>query len=284
MALVAAPQVIRESVRFPRMTWIIGTAPAFGFSILVSDICVTFTRPDGSEQRADCLQKIYPLGRFVLGGFSGSVQIGFHILATLHMEFSKIPEGQAWNIDVAVHTWLPRLARRAFWTAPAPQQALGSSIILASAHPTRNRGDAPWPWTDIYVFSRPNFEPVKAASLEVVAIGSGAAIDSYMDALRASCADFSFTQAAVVGEGAQAMMMAHRVSRLIAEGPAPGISTLFQIGLVTRGQYGIHDYEYTVHEADGTQVEFKFPPMARSWREFEILCRQSSWVAEEAIC
>jgi hypothetical protein len=266
------------------MTWIIGTAPPFGFSILVSDICVTFRRPDGTEQRADCLQKIYPLGPFVLGGFSGSVRIGFGILAILQMEFSKAPAGQAWNIDVAVNTWLPRLVRRVFRTAPSSEQALGSSIMLASAHPTRNRGDAPWPWTDIYAFSRPNFEPVQAAPLKVEAIGSGAAIDPYMNALRASCADFGFMQAAVAGEGAQAMIIAHRVSRLIAEGPVPGISTLFQIGLVTRGRHAVHNHEYTVHEADGTQVEFKFPPIARSWRELETLCRQSSWTAGEAIC
>ena len=118
----------------------------------------------------------------------------------------------------------------------------------------------------------------------MVAIGSGAAIDPYMAALRASCADFSFMQAAVA-EGAQGAMMAHRVSRLIAEGPVLGISKLFQIGLVTRGRCVIHNHEYTEHRADGTQVdEFKFPPIAHSWREFEILCRQSSWAAGEAIC
>lgn len=266
------------------MTWIVGTAPPFGFSILVSDICVTFIRPDGSKHHADCLQKIHPLGPFVLGGFSGSVRIGFRILRTLQLEFSKVPEGEAWSIDVPAHTWLPRLVRRVFRTAPDTEKALGSSIILASAHPTRNRGDAPWPWTDIHVFSHPDFDPVKAASLEVVAIGRGAAIGPYMDALRASCADFSFMEAVVAGEGAQAMMLAHSLSTKIAEGPVPGISTLFQVGLVTRGRYAIQDHEYTVYEADGTRVEFKFPVIARGWKEFETLCRQSSWTAEEAIC
>lgn len=266
------------------MTWVIGIAPPFGFSILVSDICVTFRRTDGTKERADCLQKIYPLGPFVLGGFSGSVRLGFAILSILQMEFSKALEGQAWDLDVAVHTWLPRLVRRVFRTAPGSEQALGSSIMLASAHPTRNRGDAPWPWTDVYIFSRPDFEPVKAVALEVMAIGSGAAIDPYMAALRASCADFSFMQAAVGGEGAQAMMIAHRVSRLTAEGPVPGISTLFQTGLVTRGKWAIHNHEYTEHRADGTQVEFRFPPIAHGWREFEVLCQQSSWAAGEAIC
>lgn len=266
------------------MMWIVGTAPPFGFSILVSDICVTFTRPDGSKHHVDCLQKIYPLGPFVLGGFSGSVRIGFGILEILQLEFSKAPEGAAWSIDVPAHTWLPRLVRQVFRTAPAEEQALGSSIILASAHPTRNRGDAPWPWTDVHVFSHPEFEPVKAAPLEVVAVGRGAAIGPYMEALRASCDDFSFMETAVAGEGAQAMVLAHRVSTTIAKGPVPGISTLFQVGLVTRGRYAIQNHEYTVHEADGTQVDFKFPAIARGSKEFETLCRQSSWAAQEATC
>jgi len=59
------------------MTWIVGTASLFGNSILVSDICVTFTDNSGQQKHVDCIQKIYPLGQFVLGGFSGSVKIGF---------------------------------------------------------------------------------------------------------------------------------------------------------------------------------------------------------------
>lgn len=266
------------------MTWVIGIAPPFGFSILVSDICVTFRRADGTEQRADCLQKIYPLGPFVLGGFSGSVRIGFGILSVIRAELSKVPDGQAWNLDVPLQTWLPRLVRRVFHKSPGLEQALGSSIMLAAAHPTRNRGDAPWPWTDIYVLSRPHFDPEKTEPLQVAAIGSGAAIDPYMAALRASCADFSFMQVAVGGEGAQAMMIAHQVSRLVTDGSVPGISTLFQAGLVTRGRWAIHDHEYSEHRPDGAEVEFRFPPIARGWREFELLCQRSSWSAAEAIC
>lgn len=264
------------------MTWIVGTSTLFGFSILVSDICVTFVHGDGSQHHADCLQKIYPLGPFVLGGFSGSVRIGFRILGALRNELCKPPEGSAWSIDVPAHTWLPRLVRRIFRTSLDADQVLGSSIILASAHPTRNRGDAPWPWTDVHVFSHPDFRPVKAKPLEVVAIGKGAAVGPYMDALRVLCADFSFMEIAVAGEGAQAMMLAHDLSTSVAEGPVPGISTLFQVGLVTRGRLAIQNHEYTTYKADGTQVEFKFPAIARGWKEFEALCRQSSWAVEEA--
>jgi hypothetical protein len=45
----------------------------FGYGFGLSDIRVTLG--DGSE--VDCLQKIYPVARWVAAGFSGSVKIGF---------------------------------------------------------------------------------------------------------------------------------------------------------------------------------------------------------------
>src|SRR5262245_1059289 len=150
------------------MTWIVGTVQPFGFSILVSDICVTFTDCFGRELYCDCLQKIYPLGRFSLGGFAGSVDIGFQILDGLSLEFAKAPDSTQ-NVQRLAYTWAPRLIRRCFRAAPEQEQSLGCEIILASAHPTKNRGDAPWPWTDIHTFSSPKFEPVAAPLMDVIA-------------------------------------------------------------------------------------------------------------------
>ena len=266
------------------MTWIVGIAPPLGFAILVSDICVARTARDGQKHYADCLQKIYPLGSFLLGGFAGSVKTGFRIIEALQREFKKAPNGSAWNVDMISNTWLPRVIRREFRTAAQPEQALGSSIILASAHPTRNRGDAPWPWTDVHVFSHPNFTPQKAGTLEVVAIGKGAGVRTYMDALTATCSDFSFMQAAVGGISSQAMVLAHRISRVVASGPIPGVSEFFQMGLIKRGESAIANHEYTVSNPDGTQVNHRFPPVARSWAEFERLCKRSSCEAREAVC
>jgi len=66
------------------MTWIVGTGTMFGHAVLASDIHATLKYGKGEEHYIDCLQKIYPLGKFVVGGFAGSVKIGFSIISSLH--------------------------------------------------------------------------------------------------------------------------------------------------------------------------------------------------------
>ena len=267
------------------MTWIIGSATLFGSAILVSDICVTFTNKDGLERQVDCLQKIYPLGRFVIGGFAGSVSIGFDILEKLQREFANGPPDAALDMNIAAHTWLSRVIRRVFRDAPECEQKLGSSIILASAHPTKNRGDAPWSWTDIHIFKSPNFDPVVAYPLEMVAIGSGSAATAYMDAIGALSTDSGFLKAAIMNnEAGQASLLAHMVSTRLKNDPISGVSTMFQIGIVTRGKYIIGDHEYTVHEQDGRKIKHTLPPLARGREEFEDISLELSCEAEAAKC
>ena len=122
------------------MTWIVGTPTLFGRAILVSDIRVTFSKLDGTSGFADCLQKIYPIGKSQLGGFSGSVNIGFKIIAQLALDSSKLSRDEDWIVDIIANTWFPRIARRIFNNSIDAEKQLGCSIILASAHPSKNLG------------------------------------------------------------------------------------------------------------------------------------------------
>ena len=54
------------------MTWVVGMPTMFGYGIGISDVRITLA--DGSER--DCLQKIYPVGRFLAMGLAGFVPIG----------------------------------------------------------------------------------------------------------------------------------------------------------------------------------------------------------------
>lgn len=266
------------------MTWIIGSAALFGSAILVSDICATFTNKDGTKRHVDCLQKIYYLGPHVIGGFSGSVRIGFDILEILRREFSTGPTDTGLDTNIAAHTWLSRVIRRVFRNAPECEKKLSSSIILASAHPNKNRGDAPWPWTDIHIFSSPNFDPVMAAPMEIVAIGKRNAMSAYMDALRLLSTDPGFLRAAMNNDDGQASLLAHMVSSTLSNSPIPGVSTMFQFGVITRGKYTIHDHEYTMRQPDGQKIDIVFPRIARGKEEFETLIRKLSSEAEAADC
>lgn len=267
------------------MTWIIGSASLFGSAILVSDICVTFTDKDGTKRYKDCLQKIYPLGQSVIGGFSGSVSIGFDTLETLQREFANGPAGAALDVNIAAHTWLSRVIRRVFRNAPECERELGSSTILASAHPTKNRGDAPWPWTDIHIFSSPDFYPVAATPLEIVAIGNGRAASDHMDALRALRTDSGFLKVAIMDDKAkQASLLAFLVSTALKNNPIQGVSTMFQFGVITRDNYAIHNQEYARFQQDGQKIKHTLPRIARGREEFEILSRELLCRTEAAEC
>lgn len=265
------------------MTWIVGAASAFGSAILVSDIQVTFRQTGGSAYDRDCLQKIYPVGRFVLGGFAGSVRIGFAMLEALRRESAKMSDDQAWQIDVISNTWWPRVARRIFAMSDESERVLGSSIILASAHPTRNRGEAPWAWTDIHTYSSPDFAPTKADYKQPLSIGGGASVAAYMDTIREVCED-DFQEAIKLGPMGQASFLASSVESRVREMPTPGISSLFQVGIITRGPYQILDHEYDVFNADGTTTNIRFPNIARNYQEFRDQCAQTSCVPGGASC
>ena len=70
------------------MTWVLGANTEFGSVLMASDIRITLR---GCEY--DCLQKVYPLGFNIVGGFSGSVTIGMDTLAFLSAQFANAPPG-----------------------------------------------------------------------------------------------------------------------------------------------------------------------------------------------
>jgi hypothetical protein len=263
------------------MTWIVGTAPPFGSAILVSDICATSQDSLGKAYHLDCIQKIYPLGRFVLGGFSGSVQIGLKVLGTLQVLMHRIPEDEAWNVLV-VQNWIKRVIRKIYRESSESDRALGCSIILAWAHPTKNNGVASWARTYVHVFRSVDFEPQCAKVYDAVAIGSGAHAQTVMEGVKQFCGDISFLQTAVAGHASQARVLAQVLTDRMTEQPIPGVSSLFQVGVVTRGQIMVQNHEYALYEA-GRKTEYRFPPIARNWSEFVALAQKHGWSAEGAV-
>jgi hypothetical protein len=66
------------------MTWCIGWANLFGYSVGISDIRVTFS----NHREFDCLQKIYYIGPTLAIAFAGSVDIGFSMVEQLTADLS----------------------------------------------------------------------------------------------------------------------------------------------------------------------------------------------------
>ncbi len=259
------------------MTWIVGTVPPFGYSILVSDIRVSWT--DGIERH--CLQKVHKVGEDFLCGFAGSVRIGFVLLDALA---TQLPRKQQRTPSVLAHDWIPSLARRVFRAAPEQERKLGSQLIIAAAHPTDNLGDAPWPRTHVWTFSRPDFSRQQCAPDAAVGSGNGSILSAYTTALREARSNSFFLQLITHGESAQAQSLARSMHESVLKKPTAGVSPFFQIGIVTRGRALLGHHSYTRIEKDGTTKSVRVPPVAQTYKAFQDYCRTGNLNATCAVC
>jgi hypothetical protein len=109
------------------MTWVIGASSVFGYGVMMSDVRVTFG--DGSER--DLVKKAYPVGRFIVAGFAGSIRIGFQMIESLK-EFLVPPSNAgpgAWRPEWIAEHWKP-IAGQIFATAHPQEQAARCQILL----------------------------------------------------------------------------------------------------------------------------------------------------------
>ncbi len=74
------------------MTWVIGGITPFGYGVGLSDIRVSW---DDKKYR-DCLQKVYPVGKFIIAGFAGSVELGFRLIQDLSNFLHLDNPDEAW--------------------------------------------------------------------------------------------------------------------------------------------------------------------------------------------
>jgi hypothetical protein len=115
------------------MTWVLGTNTPFAYAVGLSDIRVTV-----ADEHFDCLQKLYPISRFVAAGFAGSVAIGFKMVSELQRWLGPIPAGDA-VVPEDVGNKFPRFAQSIFGRFP-PRTAGGRiarDIVLRRSAPRR---------------------------------------------------------------------------------------------------------------------------------------------------
>jgi hypothetical protein len=260
------------------MTWIVGTATPFGYAVGLSDVCVTFG--DGTE--LDCLQKIYPVGRYIACGFAGSVAIGFGMIQRLSQLLHNADQELGW-IPSEVAKWWQEDAREVFSGFHELEKENGAQIILLCVHPSDNMGDAPWPRSQVYTFTYPNFEPEGANPNELVSIGCGDSVIQYRELLDLLPVDESLLQleAGRFGGMSRGFMMA--ITDKIQEVPISGISSHLHICLVSRGQIAIgkNDRKY-VNRTD--LRDFVMPPVATTWEELEQIALARGSTAKGARC
>jgi hypothetical protein len=260
------------------MTWIVGTAPPFGWAVGLSDIRVTFS--DDSE--LDCLRKIYPVGRFIAAGFAGSVAIGFAMIQRLTELLYNPDERLAW-IPSEVAKWWQHDAQEIFNSFNDLEKSRGSQIILLGVHPSENMGDLPRASSHVYTFTWPDFEPTLANLNEVVSIGSGASVTPYRELLEQISMDESIEQLETRHFGGMTDGLMTIITDRIQQNPTPGISPHMHVCLVSSGQvqFRKNDRRY-INRPD--LRDFVMPNVASSWDELERIALARGATARGARC
>ncbi|MGA3036978.1 MAG: hypothetical protein ABSE64_05785 [Vulcanimicrobiaceae bacterium] len=250
------------------MTWIVGMSTMIGYAIAISDIRVS----RGTIER-DCLQKVYRVAPGIALGFSGSVMIGLRMVAALTDELvrssSDLPD------PIAVATALPGLARDEFDRSPDQAQEGGCSLMMISAHPFRNRGEAPFPATFLHTFRCPDFEPTEVQTSRIESIGSPSQAESCRRALheimRNEERDLGILKSLMtVPQIGAAATLGYELTKLLQESPQAGVSPHLHVCTVTRGRVVVAPNDFVTYDASGPK-EFRMPSVARTQIEFNAL-------------
>lgn len=283
----------------------------FGYGFAVSDIRVTLA--NGEER--DCLQKIYSLGNFVAGGFAGSVRIGFAMLETLSTLLNP-PEAKNGACDpVALAQWWPTDARDVFSKFCREEQALHSHLMLISASPTENNGDAPWAKSYIHIFRSPDFQAEQIAFWQVGAIGSGNFVEDCRGLIERFSTDREAATQLMKGEvgrpGGAGAELGWSATTVLKRCCPNGISSHLHYCWVFRGQIIIETNDHTTYgrwsmvpllgvEKDNVEKlsgvnpitrepeeefrhNFTMPPIAQSWEELEKILSAQGATAKGAV-
>ena len=260
------------------MTWIVGTVPPFGYSLLVSDICVSW--PDGTEKH--CLQKMHKVGEDFLCGFADSVKLGFVIL---HALADQMPRKQRrLPLDAIAREWIPSLARRIFASAPEEERRSGCHLIAAAAHPNQNLGDAPFPRTYVWTYRFPSFNVEQCGPNSAIGIGSGSTNPLYTAALEKARGNFFFLQLITHGKFAQAQFLARTMYDAITDKPMGGVAPLLQYGVLSRGEAHLGEFSFKRLFPDRPEKVVTVPNVATTYEAFNEMCQSSDADPSGAIC
>jgi hypothetical protein len=266
------------------VTWIIGAASLFGYGAVISDVEVTLRT--GERRRA--LQKAFHLGNSLVGGFAGSVLIGFRLLENLRANL-ELPVEQrathAWDPRFVANEWSP-IARRIFDNASQSERKLGSQFLLVGVSPSEDRGVANAPIVYLIRFVSPEFKPGFIRRTQVMcSIGSGTAVRPYIQELRPQLdIHSSLNMMEMAGQGGWAHALSYSMSRMIRAYPTAGISPNLHTLVVGHGIRSVANNDEKIIYADGSKLEMKMPLVAKTYAEFEKLIRSEGDDAAAAMC
>lgn len=260
------------------MTWVIGMPTYFGYCAGFADIQVTFR----DKSTKDCLRKLYPVGRCVALGFSGSVAIGFKMVETLTHYLSDIPPHMGWN-PTEVVKWWQLDAQDVFRSFSDDEKRVGCNLMLFGVHPGKKENQLA-NIGELYRLHGPTFTPRRAKMFQILAIGSGNDVATYSKTLRQlSRYPDGIMQIEVGNPGGMASALSHHITKVLEQSPAKGISSHLHVCRVwsDRIEMGTNDRRYI---GEPRESDFLMPRVVNSYAEFQKLAASQGVSAEGARC
>ncbi len=266
------------------MTWVIGASTVLGYGIMLSDVCITFTLPDGTTRPKDCLRKIFPVCHGLAAGFAGSVNLGFAMLRDLYL-FTKANPKIEKTPEWITENWCSR-ARLLFNNAVLSGCNQSVGLLLVGTHPSVDLGIPGLAQSFVIKMESPNFSPTIITGPEkILSIGCGSGVEEYTSILKDMSEDegwFDLVRMEEGGAGGLGIALGVLIASAIKDQPVPGISQHCHLTLIDRNVIKVHELNRIDFTEDGKEIEVKMPTVATTMPEFEELCRNLDFTIETA--
>lgn len=260
------------------MTWIVGSPTFFGYAVGVSDIRVTF----GDGRSLDCLQKIYPVGRFIAVGFAGAVEFGFWAIHDLRRQLRLRDPARAWVPGWVIFRWYRR-ARRVFARAPADIRNMGAQLIFFGVSPTADMGIRGYARPTVAILRAPEFFPHLVSMNAVESIGSGAGVEVYAKEIRGLNEHRELMQMEAGSPGGYGAALQHCIANVCDEHRNKTVSPNVHVCMVRRGEIVVAPSGYRRLVRPGEWSD-GMPPVAATWDEFASMAAAVGADAYAATC
>ncbi len=243
------------------------------YAITVSDIQVTFE--DG--RTFDLVRNAYGIGHNLIGGFAGSVYIGFELLESVS-GFLKLPhetpENTGWHPTWVAENWAP-IARRVFERAPDNEKTHGSQFIIVGPDPIEDVGIPGRAMPYLSKFSAPHFIPeITRGGNSAISIGSGANVPEYLAGVKDAMNPYAnaneqggFLQLEVGNTGGWATGINMAISFMLERHPVQGISQHVHTHVASREGFRIMTSDRTINLGTPQEKKIRMPRVAQNWME-----------------
>lgn len=230
------------------MTWVLGKPfhqEAYVYSLLISDVCVTYTdAKTGKQVYDDCLLKVHEISREngLIVGFAGRVEHAFNIIDDMRMLAANMAlksTDRKFDVLDFILKW------RKYTTQNKKHQYAndnenGVHMLIAGNHTENNSTGNKYLPCAVYKIEAPDFRPMSVHPFHWMDIGSGKGMTICKQIADQLSNDFRFRILAIDNSPTDMVdFLAPKISAALEQGNVEaGVSTSLVIGISTVGDTG----------------------------------------------